>query len=68
MDKISTTWRNLAHNPAIGRARPELRGRGALFFPASSWLIMYRPLPDFSGIRIVRIIHGRRDLSRAVRE
>jgi plasmid stabilization system protein ParE len=68
MTRIEATFRTLAYNPAIGRHRPEISRRDALFFPSSPWMIMYRPLRDLSGIRIMRIVHGRRDLSRAIRD
>ena len=64
--RIVATLRNLAHTPGIGRKRPELRGKNALFFPSSPWLVVYRPLRDLTGIRVIRSAHGRRDLRRVL--
>ena len=67
VERIETTLRNLAHNPAIGRPRPDISARKVLFFPSAPWMIMYRPLHNLGGVRVMRIVHGRRDLRRAVR-
>ncbi len=32
-------------------------------FAVSPWLIIYRPLPDGDGVRILRIIDSRRDIA-----
>ena len=49
----------LASNPFIGRTRsdlaPDLRS-----FPVGSYLIFYRPIQ--SGVEIVRVLHGSRDI------
>jgi plasmid stabilization system protein ParE len=65
--RIDATLLNLAHHPAIGRQIPKLSRPGVFFFPSSPWMIQYSPLRDLSGIRIMRIVHGRRDLGRALR-
>ena len=43
----------------MGRARPELRSRSALF-PYGSYLILYRIIDD--GVEIVRVVHAARNL------
>jgi plasmid stabilization system protein ParE len=58
--RIGETIRVLAFMPGMGRKRADLDNAHA--FPASPWLIIYRPLSDLDGIRIIRVIDGRRDL------
>src|SRR5947208_533307 len=56
---IEQTCRNLARFPGIGTARDDLQP-GLRSFPSGRYVIVYRPLTD--GVRIVRIVHGARDL------
>ena len=49
----------LAHNPRIGRARPELKP-DLRSFPYGAYLILYRPIDD--GVEIVRVVHAARNL------
>jgi len=59
--RLDKAIENLAAMPGIGGSRPYLKpGRRA--FPVSPWTIYYAPLPD--GIRVLRVIDGRRDLPR----
>jgi toxin ParE1/3/4 len=51
----------LAENPLMGRARPELRP-GLRSFPHGDYLIFYRPLRD--GVSVVRVLHGSREAGR----
>lgn len=51
----------LVRNPEIGRQRDEIRP-GLRSFPKGHHIIFYRILTD--RIRIVRILHNRRDLTR----
>jgi toxin ParE1/3/4 len=55
----------LAENPKLGRALPELRA-GMRRWPLGDYLILYREMPG--GVEIVRVIHGKRDLKRALRD
>ena len=59
--KIRGTIRTLAFMPGMGRQRPDIEP-GARAFPATPWMIFYVPLPELDGIRVVRVIDGRRDL------
>jgi len=59
-DKFSSTSQMLADLPLAGRARPELRD-DLRSFPVGSYVIFYAPLPD--GVTILRILHGRRDIT-----
>ena len=56
---IQGVFESILMYPLSGRARPELRNdlRSA---PYGNYLILYRPTD--SGIDIVRIVHGARDL------
>jgi toxin ParE1/3/4 len=55
----------LAENPKLGRALPELR-EGMRRWPVGQYLILYRELSD--GVEVVRVVHGKRDLKRALRD
>lgn len=55
----------LARNPALGRMRQFRRHkniRSWVVTEFTSYLIFYRELPDGSGVEIVRVLHGARDL------
>jgi toxin ParE1/3/4 len=54
----------LAGNPKIGKALPDLRP-GTRRWLVGQHLILYREIPG--GIEMVRVIHGARDLKRALR-
>lgn len=49
----------VATQPLIGRARSELTAE-LRSFPEGSYVIFYEPLSD--GVRIIRVLHGARDL------
>ena len=51
----------LATNPAMGRRRDKLR-YGIRSFPVSTYVAFDRVVDD--GAKIVRILHGRRDIER----
>jgi toxin ParE1/3/4 len=53
----------LSAHPLSGRARDEL-ARGLRSVPYSRYVIFYRPIKD--GVEIVRVLHGARDLGRAL--
>lgn len=54
----------LAVMPEQGYLRPDLSSRPVRFVPVYSWLIVYRAARP---LEIVAVIHGRRDLRRALR-
>src|SRR5713101_244584 len=54
----------LAARPLLGRARGEL-AEGLRSVAYGRYVIFYRPLDD--GVEIVRVLHGARDLRRALR-
>ncbi|MEO6341234.1 MAG: type II toxin-antitoxin system RelE/ParE family toxin [Caulobacteraceae bacterium] len=61
--RIDETLFNLASSPGIGRLRRDLDGapRSFAIWP---WLILYEPTAINDGILVLRIIDGRRDLSK----
>lgn len=56
---INAKCETLARNPAIGRARPELRP-DLRSFPYGAYIILYRAVDD--GVEIVRVVHAARNL------
>ncbi|MDA9399477.1 type II toxin-antitoxin system RelE/ParE family toxin [Bradyrhizobium sp. CCBAU 45389] len=58
--RIGEIFEMLLENPLAGRERRELRA-GLRSFPAGNYVIFYVPLPD--GVEIVRVMHGRQDIS-----
>jgi len=52
----------LATRPKLGRLRTDFQN-DPYGFTVTPWLILYRPLPDADGIRILRILDTRRDLA-----
>jgi toxin ParE1/3/4 len=64
LDSFRSTFELLADRPGAGRLRPEFR-RGLRSFPIGSYLVFYREVG--SGVEIVRVVHGRRDLRRVFR-
>jgi len=57
---LEGTFRLLARNPMIGEARPDL-GDDVRMFSVGSYVIFFRPAK--SGIVIVRVIHGARNVA-----
>jgi len=57
---IERKLRLLTSQPQMGRSRDELR-EGLRSFPVKPYIIFYQPQSD--GILVVRVLHGRRDLS-----
>ncbi|UWU92501.1 type II toxin-antitoxin system RelE/ParE family toxin [Bradyrhizobium sp. CB1015] len=50
----------LLENPLAGRERRELKA-GLRSFAVGNYVIFYAPLPD--GVEIIRVMHGRQDIS-----
>lgn len=59
LSECEIQFNKLANNPTIGRERPEIRPE-LYSFPYQSHIIFYRIMQDH--IRIVRVIHGSRDI------
>jgi plasmid stabilization system protein ParE len=62
LERFDRVIERLAARPRLGRVRTEFKG-DPCGFPVSPWLILYRPLPDGDGVRILRILDTRRDLA-----
>jgi toxin ParE1/3/4 len=58
---LGSNFKTLSENPNIGKKRDEIK-QGLYSLPFCSHIIFYRILPTH--IRIVRVLHGSKDLSR----
>jgi toxin ParE1/3/4 len=65
IDRIQRACQTHASQPLMGAARPDL-GQDVRVFPVGSYVVIYRPLED--GIRIIRVLLGRRDFPALFRE
>ncbi len=63
--RVRAEIKRAARNPGIGRARTDLADETLRVWSAHSYLILYRP--GTRPVEIVRVIHGARDLARAMR-
>ena len=61
--RISRNVEILAAAPRIGRVREDLDGAPRTF-AVWPWIVFYTPLEDGSGVLILRVLDGRRDLPR----
>ncbi len=59
--RIRAACRMLAQRPEVGHLRTDLASEPLRFWPAYSYLIIYRP--NSKPIEIVRVLHGARDVS-----
>ncbi|MDP2320184.1 MAG: type II toxin-antitoxin system RelE/ParE family toxin [Acidobacteriota bacterium] len=57
---IETAMARLADHPMLGHVRTDLTSRPYRFWSVYSYLIVYQPVP--APIRIIRVLHGARDL------
>ena len=64
LEDFHRVFRQLAQDPEIGHRRQDLTSRDVLFWRVHSYLVIYR---DSTPLRIVRIIHGRRDVSKLLK-
>lgn len=60
LDAIEIQCQKLSRFPRLGRARDELLP-SLRSFPVGNYVVFYRPSKD--GIEIIRVLHGRRDVS-----
>ena len=56
----------LAQAPEAGHRRTNLTDENVKFFPAYSYLIVYRP--ETNPLQIVSILHGRRDVQQILKD
>jgi toxin ParE1/3/4 len=60
--QIDAQFGKLARFPLMGRVRSDL-SVGLRSFPVGSYIVFYLPISDRSGVYIVRVIEGHRDIS-----
>lgn len=60
--QIDAQFHVLALNPFIGRERRDL-GTGIRSFPVGNYIIFYQPIGAKTGVRIVRVIEGHRNIT-----
>ena len=60
VDRIEEACSTLARMPRLGRPRPDITSKPLFLFPVEEYLIVYRT--DANGMRIVRVVHGARNL------
>ncbi len=60
VEKIRDAIRTLAAIPRMGRRYPDLPNRQLRVWPVYSYLVIYEP--DAKPLKVVRIIHGARDI------
>lgn len=65
LNDLEQCFTQLAENPGIGRERSEIR-QALYSFISGSHVVFYRMLMD--RIRIVRVLHGSRDLPRQFKD
>lgn len=61
VSEFEILFETLLANPDIGKNRDEIKP-GLKSFPKTSHIVFYRVLPDH--VRIVRVLHGSRDIIR----
>jgi toxin ParE1/3/4 len=59
LDRIEAQCRLLAHNPRLGKARPEI-APDARAWIVGRYLVLYREQDE--GIEVVRVVHGAREI------
>ena len=65
VSEFNELFENLLTNPDSGKTRDEIRS-GLRSFPETSHVVFYRVLSDH--IRIIRVLHGSRDITRFFEE
>jgi antitoxin ParD1/3/4 len=68
-DRVESVIRDkivfLSRNPGAGHQRKNLTDEAVKFFPAYSYLIVYRP--DTKPLQVVSILHGHRDVEQILK-
>ena len=59
IDRLESTCQVLANSPGVGRHRPEL-GQLVHSFALGNYVVFYEP--DRKGIKVLRVLHGARDI------
>ena len=66
MDDFMAALNNLAASPGIGWQREHLTGPGIRWWRVDSYLLVYDP--QTKPLRVIRVLHGARDLARLFRQ
>ncbi len=64
-DEFFNAFEKLARQPGMGHTRSDVTGRDVRFWPAGSYLIVYREGPP--ALQILAILHGARDVPEVMR-
>lgn len=62
IDELFSAFEHLAQWQHSGHSRPDLTSKQVLFWPADSYLIVYRVRETGTPIQIVAVLHGARDV------
>ena len=65
LDEFHRAFDQLAEMPGMGHKRQDLTNRDVLFWPVHSYLITCH---TSSPLRVVRVVHGRRDVKKLLRK
>ena len=65
LEEFYRAFDQFAEMPGMGHKRQDLTNRDVLFWPVHSYLIAYQ---TSSPLRIVRVVHGRRDVKKLLRK
>jgi toxin ParE1/3/4 len=64
VETITDTFLQLSKHPNLGRRRDDIRG-GLRSINAGSYVVIYRV--EGNNVRILHVVHGRRDIKSAIR-
>jgi plasmid stabilization system protein ParE len=62
LDALEQAMQFLAENPGVGHVRSDLTGQEVRFWTVFNYLVIFRPGTE--PLQIVRVLHGKRDVSR----
>jgi plasmid stabilization system protein ParE len=65
-DEFFSAFEKLAQHPRMGHTRPDIGERAVRFWPAGSYLIVYRELAET--LQVVAVLHGSRDIPEVIRK
>ena len=65
-DAFFNAFEKLARRPGMGHTRTDLTDRDVRFWPAGSYLIVYRKCPQ--ELQVLAVLHGARDLPEVMRQ
>lgn len=68
IEQFFSAFEYLAQWPRSGHTRVDLTPRNVLFWPVSSYLVVYRQNEGSSEVQVVAVLHGARDLPVILKE